>query len=196
MPKGIYPTNKGRTPWNKGIVGTKHTEEAKIKISLAQKGRKQSQEWINNRVTARKNNGRKWISEEQKKKMSDNSAHNKYWLGKKRVFSEEHIRKCLMRKDKSSLEKKFEDICIKNSLPYKFVGNGEFFIERKNPDFINCNGEKIAVEVYYRKHKEMFRNGLENWKSERQKIFNKYGWRIIYFDEMQVNEDNIIKQLR
>lgn len=80
-------------------------------------------------------------------------------------------------------------------LPYKFVGNGQFFIERKCPDFINCNGEKIAIEVYYKKHKEKFRNGLERWKDERQKIFNKYGWKILFFDETQVKDCFVLNKL-
>ena len=89
----------------------------------------------------------------------------------------------------SSLEKKFNDIIIKYGLPYVFVGNGKFFIERKNPDFVNCNGEKIAIEVYCRRHKEIFAGGLENWKSERERIFLKYGWKIMFFDETFKEED-------
>ena len=90
----------------------------------------------------------------------------------------------------SNLEIKSLGIIQKMGLPYKFVGNGEFFVGRKCPDFVNCNGEKIAVEVYYRRHKDMFSGGLENWKKDRQKIFSEYGWKIIFFDETQVNEES------
>lgn len=34
-----------------------------------------------------------------------------------------------------------------------------------------------------------------NWKQERDKIFNKYGWQIIFFDETQVREDIILNQI-
>ena len=114
-------------------------------------------------------------------------------LGKK--YSEEQIKKCLRRRTPSNLEQKMINIIRKLNLPYKFVGNGEFFIERKNPDFINVNGEKIAIEVFYREHKNLFKGNLEQWKQERQEIFNKYGWRIEFFDEIQVNEEEIKRRL-
>ena len=95
----------------------------------------------------------------------------------------------------SDLEIKMNDILIKNNLPYKFVGNGKFFIENKNPDFVNINGKKIAVEVYYKKHKERFRGNVDDWKKERSKLFAKYGWKLLFFDELQVNNDFVIKNL-
>ena len=82
-------------------------------------------------------------------------------------------------------------------MPYKYVGNGKFFIERKNPDFININGEKVAIEVYARKHKEKMRNmNIDQWKRERQEVFAKYGWEIVFFDETQVKEENVLSVLK
>lgn len=110
-------------------------------------------------------------------------------------LSKEQIKNCLQRRTPSSLEKKFSEITTKLNLPYKFVGDGKFFIERKNPDFINTNGEKIAVEVYYRRHKEEFAGGVEKWKNERLRLFNKYGWTIKFFNEIEVNEEEIKNRL-
>jgi len=194
--------NKGKIPWNKGKkgilseesrrkmrlsrigkkpnLGHKHTEEAKRKMSLARKGK------ISLNSLARQG---RIFSKETRRKMSLAQMGNKNSLGCKPT--KETIRKRLIRKTPSSLEKKMIDIIKKLNLPYKFVGNGEFFIERKCPDFINVNGEKIAIEVFYRKHKEEFRKGLENWKKERSKIFAKYGWKLIFLNEVQVNEDYI-----
>ena len=127
--------------------------------------------------------------DETKQKISKAKLGNKHTEETKRIIGEkgrlrskESIRKSLIRRPMSSLEVKFNNICIKNNLPYKFVGNGEFFIERKNPDFINVNGEKIAVEVYYKKHKENIRKlSVDDWKKERQELMHprydhsKYG---------------------
>ena len=96
----------------------------------------------------------------------------------------------------SSLEIKMNEILLQNNLPYKYVGNGEFIIGRKCPDFINCNGEKKAIEVYYRKHKQMFRGNIENWKQERNEVFAKYGWNVLYFDETEVNKQNVLSVLK
>lgn len=145
-----------------------------------------------------------------------NSYHNgfeKLWKDEEKskkllniIQSKEHVKKCLGRRQKTSLEIKFEEIINKNNLPYKFVGNGQFFIERKNPDFINVNGEKIAIEVYCRKHKGIVsskdkfnigydENKLNEYKNKRQEIFNKYGWKVIFFDETEIKEDNVLKIL-
>jgi hypothetical protein len=112
----------------------------------------------------------------------------------------EWIKKCLKKRIPSSLEQKMIEIIQKLQLPYRFVGDGKFFIENRNPDFINCNGEKIVVEVFYKRHKNRFRGNndwknLEEWKRERQKIFNNYGWKIEYFDETQVNEEEVKRRI-
>lgn len=180
--KGLQPWHnikglnaKGDIPWNKGKFGfQKVSKETKSKMSESKKGN--NNYWF----------GKK-MSIELRNKLS--ISH----LGKK--HTKEQIRKILHRRPKSSLEIKFENIINDNELPYKFVGNGEFIIERKNPDFINTNGKKIAIEVYYRKHKNMFRNGLEDWKDNRKQVFSKYGWELLFFDETEVNEDNVRRVL-
>jgi len=176
---------KGHTPWNKGKKGlTKHTEEWKQKSILWKKGNKSR-------------TGQEVSLEERKKRsvaLKGKYVGKNHWAyGKK--LTPEHIRNCLRRRGKSSLEEKFELIINKLELPYKFVGNGEFIIAGKNPDFINTNGQKIAVEVYYKRHKEQFRDGVDSWKQERQELFNQYGWQIEFFDALEVNDDIILGRL-
>jgi very-short-patch-repair endonuclease len=107
------------------------------------------------------------------------------------IRNSEQLKKMLNRREKSSLEIKFEQIITKLGLPYKFVGNGEVIVARKCPDFVDSNGKKIAIEVFYRRHKQLFRGGLEEWKAERLKVFINNGWKIIFFDETQVNENTV-----
>jgi len=159
---------------NNPFYGKTHTKESLSKIKLFCKGD----------VSLRK--GVK-LSKEEKERLRN------LRLGVK--HSKETIKKILRRRTPSSLELKMIDIIEKHNLPYKFVGDGNFFIERKNPDFININGKKIAIEVFYKKHKEVFAHGLENWKQKREQIFNKYGWTLLFFDETQVN-DNIAEILQ
>ena len=114
------------------------------------------------------------------------------WLRTKDV-----IRRALKRHPISTLEVKFGNIVDKYNLPYKFVGNGEFLIGRKNPDFINTNGDKIAVEVYARIHKEKMRNmTINKWKENRENFFSQYGWKTLFFDETQVNEKDVLSILK
>ena len=114
------------------------------------------------------------------------------WLRTKEV-----IRKALRRHPTSSLELKFQKIIDKFNLPYKYVGDGKFFIGKKNPDFVHKNTKKIAIEVYARIHKEKMRNmTITKWKSERKNYFSGYGWKTIFFDEVQLNEQNVISTLK
>lgn len=125
------------------------------------------------------------LSDERKKQISKTL--------KGRKLSAEHIKNILHRRIPTSLEEKFQSIVNKYDLPYKYVGDGKFFIERYNPDFINTNNEKIAIEVYARYFKLKHSKSIDKWKEDRQKVFNKYGWKIIYFDEIEVNEKNVLK---
>lgn len=113
--------------------------------------------------------------------------------GKK--LTKEQIRKTLRRRIPSSLETRFQKIIDKYSLPYKYVGDGKIFIERFNPDFINTNSKKVAIEVYARYYKSRRPESIEEWKRQRSRVFKQYGWSIVYFDETEVTEENVLKKL-
>ena len=168
--------------------GKKHSEETKRLIS---EHSSHHPSW--NKGTHKSGMDGKKHSELTKQKMSESA--------KKRGFTElwwESLMKShSMNFKKSSLEKKFEEIINKFNLPYRFVGHGDFLVGMKNPDFINVNGEKIAIEVYCIKHKIFFqaKEGIDNWKLNRSQIFAKYGWKIEFFDETQINEKEILKRL-
>lgn len=131
-------------------------------------------------------------TEESKQKMSLAKMGQPAW-NKGKKLTKEHVKKFLARRTPSSLEEKFIGIINKHNLPYKFVGNGAFMIENYNPDFINVNGDKIAIEVYARFYKrKRFGDRIDEWKKERADMFKKYGWEIVYFDETEVNEENVL----
>lgn len=153
------------------------------------------------------NYGKK-CSEETKKKMSRTHKKLSHTLSsyfqkgnipwnkdKKSCFTKEVIKKILRRRAPSSLEEKFQSIVDKHNLPYKYVGDGSFIIGRYNPDFINTNCKKIAIEVYARYYKRRNHISIEDWKIQRAKVFRQYGWQVIYFDEIEVNEENILNKL-
>jgi len=155
-----YEFKKGHIPWIKGKTMGSLCEERKAKISKALTGRIVSKETREKMSEAHKGQiswakGKKF-SAEHKRKLSENNA--RYWLGKHRSeetrskmslagkgkkHSAERIKKILHRRIPTSLEDKFQKIIDKYNLPYKYVGDGKFFIERYNPDFINTNNEKM-----------------------------------------------------
>jgi len=48
----------------------------------------------------------------------------------------------------TKLEKIFMKLCRKNNLPFRYVGDGSFWIGNANPDFVDSNGKKICVEIF------------------------------------------------
>ena len=179
---------KGGTPWNKG----KGNVAPKVKGLRDAKFKKGHSPW---------NTGKKWPPEmvekmRQAHKNTSLETREKMSKAKKgKHLTAEHIRKVLTRRTPTSLEMKFQNIIEKNGLPYKFVGDGSFMIGRKNPDFININGEKIAIEVYARYFKLRHAETVQKWKEERERVFKEYGWTAMFFDETQVNERNILRQI-
>ena len=212
--KGFIPWNKGNhiytggkkfekgmIPWNKQeVVLKKCLTCGKEFTDNPARMKKKETKYCSSKCSGKARRGTK-LTEEHKKKIGVAGKGRQNTLGKhwkypyKRIWSKENIKKFLRRRKKSSLEIKTQEIIDKYNLPYKFVGNGDFFIERKNPDFININGEKIAFEVYSKKHKDLFRGGAEIWKKDRERIFNEYGWTLLFFDGTQVNEQYMLKIL-
>ncbi len=183
----------GRTGETNPFYGKQHTKKAKEEIGEAGKGRIP---WNKDKkgVQRSEKKGMTWeklygIKQAKEMKLKLREANK----GKK--LTKETIKKMLRRRIPSSLEEKFMGIIDKHNLPYKYVGDGSFIVGHYNPDFINTNSEKIAIEVYARYYKKRHDQNIEKWKEKRGEIFKEYGWSIIYFDETQVNEEYVLKTL-
>jgi len=133
------------------------------------------------------------------KKISENRT--RYWKGKK--FSKETKQKIsearkhqIFPTHHTKPELKFEKICKKHNLPYKYVGDGKFWIENINPDFVESNGKKIAVEIFGNYwHSPLLNPKLrENMTlSYREKALKKYGWKLVVFWEDELKSENAEK---
>lgn len=152
--KKIGEAARGRAPWNKG---KHHSDETKRKISEALKGGKAP--WLG-----------KHLSVETRKKLSEARKNQK-------SFPRHHTKPELI----------FEEICKKYDLPYKYTGDGAFWIGKNpsvNPDFVDCNGKKIAVEIFSYWHDPIRRFGKVRYSHTyegRKAILKKYGWKLIVF---------------
>jgi len=165
------------------FFGKRHSEETKRKISLIHKGKPLSKEHIRKLSMARKG---KHFSEEHRRKISE--AHKGKHLSEehKKHLIAAHIRGCYNHKP-TAPEKKFIEICNKYNLPFKYVGDGKFWIENMNPDFVDVNGGKVAVEIlgdYWHDEAKFPKNSFD----ERKKRFANYGWQVIGIWEHELKE--------
>jgi hypothetical protein len=107
---------KGRVPWNKGQL---LTEEHKLKLSLAKRGKHYPNVSLAKKL--------QWQNPNYREKTIRNQLKG-------------------LLKRPTSLEKKFMEICREFNLPYQYVGDGSFLIGFKNPDFVDTT-RKICIEV-------------------------------------------------
>ena len=90
----------------------------------------------------------------------------------------------------------FEEICKKNNLPFKYTGDGSFWIGKDpsiNPDFVECNGKKIAVEIfgdYWHSPLQRYNTPLSQTYKGKKNILKKYGWRLIVFWESDLKRED------
>jgi len=98
--------------------------------------------WLREGLIARNKNGpsrstREKIGEASKRFHSSLSLREKKaWF--KRLFSENKP---------NGSENALAVFLRSKSLPYKYVGDGQVWIAKKNPDFININGKKEVIEL-------------------------------------------------
>ena len=123
-----------------------------------------------------------WEDDEHRKRMSD--AHKNY--------TKEQLRNIMRRRVPSGLEKELDTLLQKN-FPgeWKYVGDGEFVLAGKNPDFVNINGKKKIIEVfgnYWHKEEEV---------AERVGLFAGYGFEtlVVWGNELR-DEDVLLERLR
>ena len=169
--------------------GKKRSEESKIKYS------------INHADFSGKNNPNygkvawnrgKHPSEETRKKISKaNSGKNCYWYGrqhtedaKQKMREARKHRKFPTHHTKPELI--FEGFCKKDSLPFKYTGDGSFWVGKGkdviNPDFTHLT-RKIVVEIFSWFHDPINNRNLrpKAHYDIRKKIFKKYGYKMIVF---------------
>ena len=175
--QGVRLSINSKTNPNYGMRGKHHSGETikKVLNSVGYKNKRSASECLRKRYASGEivpwNKGKKGLQ----------VAWNK---GK--PWSEEIKTKILKSKFKtpSSFELKIIRLIEKHGLPYKYVGDGQVWINRKNPDFINTNGQKILIETYYSKYH------ITNYEESRIKTFSPYGFKVIFIDEMDLLSPN------
>ena len=147
---------------NTNKKGIKVSIEGKKNISVGAKTRWQDKEY---REKISKKLKEIWSNLEFKEKML------------KTMFKSRHNRP-------NKLEKRIDNL-LQKMFPseWKYVGDGQFWIAGKNPDFININGKKLIIEIFgnYWHEKED--------ESYRINLFEKFGYNTIVLWESDINNN-------
>jgi len=78
---------------------------------------------------------------------------------------------------------------------YQYVGDGEVIIGRRNPDFMNVNGQKKIIEMFgnYWHSRKFTGMSKKEHRQERQKHFAKYGYKTLVVWEHELQNTKQLK---
>jgi hypothetical protein len=147
-------------------------------------GRTHSPESVNKWRMSKEKKGWAW-SETQKQKSSET------WR-RKFKYDAEYLKKRaeMMAIRPNKPETILINLLKEMGLPYHYTGDYKFWIEGKNPDFVNCNGQKKIIEVfgrYWHKEKEIIQRGF---------LFGQYGYDTLFlWDDEFKNIDEVKRKL-
>jgi len=99
--------------------------------------------------------------------------------------------KALMENRPTSYEKIVMEVITDNLLPYRYVGDGSFWVvthkKHINPDFIH-NDRKLVVEVFDDFWKEVTYGSVEAYIKERKYLFQEKGFDVIFINRKDIRK--------
>jgi len=88
-------------------------------------------------------------------------------------------------------EIKLQEIFKKHELPFRYTGDGSFWIGFKNPDFVNINSKKQVIELFGRYWH------LESDEEEKKRVYAEYGYdTLVIWDEELKDEQALVEKVR
>lgn len=203
--KESYRSGKIPLPKGGGMIGKKHTQETKRKISILCLGKKRTEEAKEKMSIAKKGN-KYWLGKKHSKKSIRKMSETKKRLirdGKiKNTFKTEEGRLNAMRsngrnkinKKELKLDKILQKICPNT---YKYCGDAREMVSIKGkvPDWININGKKQVIlfnGIYWhlwRKQKENPNLTKNEVEIKEKKPYNEFGFDVLFIweDELESN---------
>jgi hypothetical protein len=85
----------------------------------------------------------------------------------------DYRRRVLSNRRPTDIEERLIKIINEYRLPYKYTGDGSFWIGGKNPDFVNINSGKIAIDLFG----DFWHEPSE--VESRKSAFADFGWQLI-----------------
>ncbi len=210
MLKQMSESHKGERPYRRGKTGRKASDETKEKMSKSRMGRivtEETREKIRKALTGKK------LSDSHRESLSKSHMGNKHTdetkkkmsiLNKKR-YKENKTFLANLAKSMAAKPNKKETQLIKflqHIIPneYKFTGDYSFWIDGKNPDFLNINGQKKLIELFgeYWHYTKPKKENLNLTKKEVEDIrvnhFKDWGFNTLIIWEDELKNEETLKQ--
>lgn len=104
------------------------------------------------------------------------------------------------RRRPTGIETVFQKICNKYRLPYQYVGDGTFWVQNLNPDFVNKK-TKLAIEIFgedFHMSSKLIPNvPYKQTEKGRKSQYKKLGWKcIVIWGKELSNENDVILKIR
>lgn len=162
---------------NNPMFGKHHTDATKQIIAIKNTGNFHTDKWKKERSIIGK----------------------KLWQNKE--YREKVVRSILssLCKTPNKLEQRLIKIAEEYSLQYKFVGDGSFLLHGLNPDFVNTNGKKIAIEIF---GDYWHNNKNTKWHQTefgRKAVFSQLGFKTLVIWEHELNsltDEGIVERIK
>lgn len=177
---------KKRTPLTKehkravslGLKGHRQSEQMKRRVSTTLIGRPKSEE---TKASMRKPKSfMPPFSQEHRRKIGEANRRRWQWPG----FAERVLTKIADSVSaKPNKAEKLLDAILQQHFPneWEYVGSGKITIAKKKPDFINCNGKKLIIELFG----DYWHKG-EN-PQEKISLYKQYGFDTLVIWEHQLS---------
>jgi G:T-mismatch repair DNA endonuclease (very short patch repair protein) len=206
---------KGRVPWwirdgkpnpgihvNKGrkspLKGRPNPRWIGNTYGTRWKGIPKSDEWKRKASLAKMGDRNPMRNPDYAKRMADakrgkpNPKHREFW----RLNHDEQLRRMMVGEHKrpNKLEKRLIELIQRSGLPFKYVGNWEFIVAGKCPDFLSSDGRKLLIELFGNYwHTVKARETVE----ERVERFRKHGFEtLILWEKEMDDEERIVEKIR
>ena len=174
--------SEGRMGTANPFYGHAHTEKRNQMMSKLLTGRVFSEESLKRMSEVRKG---RFLGPDNHFFGRHHSPETKAQLSliRKDLYAEnpELLRRCLTCQKPNIAEQKLITLIEENNLPFKYVGDGQFILGGKCPDFLNVNGKKQIIELFGAYWHPIFD------VAKRTEHFKQYGFQtlIIWEDELK-----------
>jgi len=195
---------KGNIPWNKGKKGIYNSpRKGKTWIELYGKEKAENMRKRLTRMNSRfigeknpfygKHHSRKTL-EKLSKITSERIASDPKYREFCRHGGAKAIRSA--RKKPNRKEQNLVEIIEQNGFPFKYTGDGSFIINGFIPDFVECNGHKLVIELfgdYWHTRKEIPYHQTEQGRIE---AYSQFGYKTLIIWEHELdNPPRVVEKI-